>query len=182
MSKDGELSFLCFMNGYLNEFTTMRFLVFPFMLLILASDTYAQSRSSVNVSELIEIINKSDFKKMTDLVHKLSYVVIDSTKLDNGSLSYITREAKLMGNMLGCNVKKDKRIALLNFHTYDSLLSGNIKKQLIDFGFKTKGKNKFNIEGYSETQDYVKEKIEVGFGIKRRNDKWIEYDFNFLKL
>jgi hypothetical protein len=159
----------------------MKFVNIILILFCFSVHAYSQNDKSISIAELLMISEKSDFKTLVSLTKKLSYVVLDSSQGDDGSLSYFTREFKTSGDILACSfILKNKTMNILGFYTQDSVLCANLKAEIIKLGFTTKGKSKFEVPGYVETQEYNKGKSIIAFGIKKVKNRF-EYGFEFIK-
>jgi hypothetical protein len=139
----------------------------------------SQVNKTISIPELIAIHEKSDFAGLVDIVHRHSYVVVDSSKSEDGALIYITRNGD---NVLACNILPNKIMNLLGYYVLDSILSNELKKQIADLGYTTKGKSKFEVPGYIETQEFNKAKNLVAFGIKKLKNGKLEYGFEILRF
>src|SRR5258705_8178953 len=98
----------------------MRIFLILIISICIVTKANAQNKKSISISELLKISEKSDFKGLVSLVHQLSYVVLDSSKEEQGSLVYIAREFKTKGNILSCNILPNKTMSILDFYTEDS--------------------------------------------------------------
>jgi hypothetical protein len=141
----------------------------------------AQNENKIDVARLIKITETSDFPALVKLVRSLSYVVIDSSKEDGGSLIYISREDKINGNVLGCTIDSKNRINHLSFSTRDIGAYETLKKQIKGLGFKSSGLNKGRFPEIVETEDFEKGKILIGTASKKKEDSKMEYEFIFLQ-
>jgi len=141
----------------------------------------AQNKNKIEVAKLVKIVETSDFTSLVKLVHEYSFKVLDSSKSENGSFSYITKENRIGGNVLSCMLNSKKVFELLIFSTTDNITKENTRKEIIDLGFKSRGKSKFKVPGYIETESFTKGKIEIAYGIKDKGDGKTEYEFNFIK-
>ena len=162
----------------------MNKLVSLFALIILVSEIKAQDKSKIDAATLVKIIETADFSGLRKLVKTLDYIVLDSTKNNDGSCFYIAKEPKLRGNTVGCFTDKNAKIQQLTFSTYDKGIYDDKKIQIKKLGFKSRGfkKGDKGSPELIETEDFEKGKIFIATGIKKFDDGRIEHEFTFFEL
>lgn len=149
-------------------------------LVVVSLGVFAQTENSIEVGDLVKIVQTSDFKGMTKLVENLDYIVLDSSKLSDGNLSYITKEVKINGNTLGCMINKAMKIEMLTFTTSDKQLYYDLKKQIVNAGFKSSGKSTGGLPEIQESEDFEKGQIIVSTSTQRK-DTSLRYELNIMK-
>ncbi|HMU47362.1 MAG TPA: hypothetical protein PKC72_13400 [Chitinophagaceae bacterium] len=142
--------------------------------------TKPEMGKNINSGQLIEITKKSDFPAMVKLVEELSYIVLDSSKMEDGSLVYIAGEQKLFGNVLSCNINSKNKINQTIFSTSDKETYNYLRKQLSSLGYKSSGKEKGSGK-MIETEEFEKDNFIVAIAA-RADDDTIEYEFTFLYM
>jgi hypothetical protein len=160
----------------------MRFFLIVFLLTGFLLRTSSQGPNQIKISELVAINEMSDFKALSAIVHRLSYVVVDSFTTIDQSLIYNARNLGNGRSILGCNITADKTISLLSFQTSDPLLFNEFKKQLAGLDFQANDKTNLGIPGYVEIKEFRKDKNVITLLVSNGTDDQLEYGFRFLRL
>lgn len=142
----------------------------------------AQDQKKLDAVKLIDIIEKADFAMLVKLVSSLNYIVLDSSKAEDGSLFYFAKEPKIEGNILACSTDKKIKITELTFNTFSKVGWLEMKSQLSKIGFKSSGIHKENRNGIIESEDFENGKIIVITAIRKNKDQNNFYEFTFIKF
>jgi hypothetical protein len=159
-------------------------LVSLFTLLILISEVRAQDEPKIDATTLVKIIETAGFSGLKKLVGDLNYIVVDSTKNNDGSYFYVAKESKLKGNLIGCYTDKNAKVKELTFTTYDRGIYNDMKTQAKRIGFRSNGHRKGNKNSPEliETEDFEKGKIFIATSIKKFDGGRTQHEFIFFKL
>jgi hypothetical protein len=159
----------------------MKKLIVLLLLFSCAEKTSAQATKKITITKLTELSEKSVFTDFVKFTSQLGYIVLDSSKEDNGSIFYFTKEPALHGSTLACSTDPGgKKIYLLTFTTFDKQHHLDLKEQLKKSGFASSGLNKSNRPPIIESQDFEKGKIMVATAIRKDDDGTITYEFTFI--
>lgn len=131
---------------------------FSFFILILISSLSlsAQQRKYPSIISMLDVVKKSDFKKMIRLVDSLDYDVADSTYDNQGGLSYLTREKVLLGpTIFGCWTDTKHKVQGVSLTVRQTEVYKSLLAQVKALGFKS-GSGTFKEPEEDGSVDYEK--------------------------
>jgi len=141
----------------------------------------AQSGKQIDISKLVQITKASDYYALVNLSKELSYFTIDSSKLKDGSFSFISREMKLYGNVLSCGTDSKLKIKQVIFSTYEKETYDQLKKRLASMALKSSGIAKGRLPGIIESEDFEGKDIYVSTAVKKDDEGKSQYEFTLFK-
>ncbi|MBA2500837.1 MAG: hypothetical protein H0V30_14020 [Chitinophagaceae bacterium] len=150
------------------------------LILILALQAESQTHNHFDVGKLVRITETSDLNALAILVKKHDHIVFDSSRLEDGSLFYYTREMKVNGNILACSIDVKGKMVALTFSTIDIGTYIDFRNQILGLGFISSGKTKASFTGMLEMEDFTKGKFEIGNGTRQKENGAVEYEFIFV--
>ncbi|MEO6611673.1 MAG: hypothetical protein ABIT05_02020 [Chitinophagaceae bacterium] len=118
----------------------MRILFLTIILVCLGGSVcLSQDNKEVNLTTLLEITEKGDFREIRQLILVLDYQVRDSIMSKHGALFYSARDRVDTGNIIHCKANRMMKIELLSFSTCSKDKYEDFKKQLASAGFISSG-------------------------------------------
>ncbi|MEI9944498.1 MAG: hypothetical protein WDN26_09810 [Chitinophagaceae bacterium] len=107
-----------------------RFLIiFSFLFLLVSYGNTQRKMDNIELSQLLQIVEQSDFFLFRSVVFKLGYFFTDSSKNIEGRMTYELKQDGINGDKLWV-VEYNNKLEGMTFFTFSKKLSDKFKKQL----------------------------------------------------
>ena len=146
------------------------------------TDSVAQSKDTIEVKKLLEVVETKSFPAFYRLYHSMEYALADSSAdTRNGNIIYLTVKKDILPfthSTLGIVINKKDEVISLRFSTYNKQTYNNMKSQLRKTGFKSSGLSKDDFDAsVLESEDFTKGIYVISTSAEKNKDGNVFYSF-----